>query len=109
MSPAEAQAWMRRVSRTVEADAQAALRDVAPRWLGRVKSETPRDTGALARRWRYVRGPAGLVLRNDRPRARYALRGGAVDLALRIVRAGVHRDARLVARDLKRRILARAR
>lgn len=107
MTPAEAAAWVGGMARRVDTAAQEAVGKASATWEAKLRRATPVDTGALARRWQVRRGHAGLAVVNDRPRARYALKGGAYALARAFVLRSLKQQTPAIRRDIVRRLRAR--
>lgn len=107
MTPGEGAAYVAGLARRVDAAAAAAVEKASTSWEPKLRRATPVDTGALARRWQIRRGPRGLLLINDRPRARYALKGGAYALARAFVLRSIKQQTPAIRRDIVRRLRAR--
>lgn len=107
MTVTEGIAYVNGLARRVDAAATDAVEKASSTWESKLRRATPIDTGALARRWQIRRGPRGLAVVNDRPRARYALKGGAYGLARAFVLRSIKQQTPAIRRDIVRRLRAR--
>lgn len=78
-------------------NAYAAMRVTMNKIRREVRKRTPRDTGALRRHWQIKRGPRGAELINTRTRARFALKGGAIEIGRTVTTDTIAENKREIA------------